>query len=191
MKTILIHIVLCYSLGVFAQGNKAEIQSTVESYFDLLEKKEISNALDHVYPELLDMLGKDTFVNMFNQILNSPGVGVSLDGFEVDSISASFAFEKKTFAVVKYSHNMTFEVDMSNDTEGLLAPFLLGTYQRQYGEDNVTFKKPGTFIIHLDKDMYAIKSKDYEGWKVIEYEKTMSMFLDKVIPEQVREHFKN
>ncbi len=189
MKTSLILFSICISLSCL--GQEEQIRPKVNEYFKLLEEKKISEALDHVSPELLDMLGKDTFVNLFNQMFNTPGIEFSLGNFKINSISSGFEFDEKTFVLVKYQNKMTFKVDMSNDKEGLLGPILLGTYKRQYGEDNVTFEEPGTYIIDLDKDMYAIQSSAYEGWKIMEYEKTMAMFLDRLIPVEVRNHFKN
>lgn len=178
-------------LSFSAWSQEEKVRSTVETYFGLIENQEISKALDHVYPELIDMLGKDTFENMFNEIFNAPGMEISLDNFKVDSISSAFKSDEKIFILVKYRHDMTFKVDMSNDKEGLLAPFLLSSYKSKFGKDNVAFEEPGTFIIDVVKDLYTIQSADYTGWKVIEYEESMDFFLRKIIPDEVRKHFNN
>jgi len=189
MRIVLTVFLALLSFSAWSQQDK--VRSTIETYFGLIENQEISKALDHVYPELIDMLGKETFENMFSQIFNAPGMEISLDNFKVDSISSAFKSDERTFVLVKYKHEMTFKVDMSNDKEGLLAPFLLSAYKRKFGTDNVTFEEPGTFIIDVAKDMYAIQSTDYTGWKVIEYEESMGFFLEKIIPEEVRKHFNN
>ena len=191
MKVISIFALLNISLGLTAQGNTQEVKATANSYFTLIEQQNISEALDYIYPEFLDLLGKETFENMFNQIFNAPGVEIGLGNFKIDSVSPSFKSDERLFVLVKYKHNMTYKVDMSKDTEGLLASILLSSYQSKFGKENVTFEAPETFIINVAKDMYAIQSPAYTGWKVIEYEATMSFFLDKIIPEEVIAHFKN
>lgn len=191
MKVISILALLSISLGLTAQGKRQEVKNTANSYFSLIEERNISQALDYIYPEFLDLLGKETFENMFNQIFNAPGVDIGLGNFKIDSVSPSFKSDERLFVLVKYNHDMTYKVDMSKDTEGLLASILLSSYQSKFGKENVTFEAPETFIINVAKDMYAIQSPAYTGWKVIEYEATMSFFLDKIIPEEVVAHFKH
>ena len=186
---ITLTLLICLS-GFLASAQKEKVRTTVEDYFELVEDKKISEALDFVHPELIEMLGKDFYVNQFNQIFNAPGMEISQDSFRIVSISEGFDFEEETFVQVPYAYNMTVVVDMSDDTEGLLASVLLGTYQRKHGKDNVTFTKPGTYKIKIAKDLIAIKSTKYEGWKLIEYEESMRMFLGKIVPDQVKTHFK-
>jgi len=178
-------------LTVSAWSQEDKIKSTIETYFGLIENREIAKALDYVHPELIDMLGKDFYVDQYDMIFNSPGIEISLDSFKTKSISEGFKYEEQTYVLVKYAHNMTFKVDMSDDKEGFFAQLLLGSYQGKFGKENVTFQEPGTYVIDVRKDMYAIQSPAFEGWKIIEYEESMNMFLEKIIPTTVRTHYNN
>lgn len=188
MKIVFASLFVLASFSLFGQSET--IDKTLNEYFRLLEQKQISEALDYVHPELIDMLGKETYEQQYDQLFNSPGIEVNLYGFSIDSISNSFDFEKKEYALVKYAFQMVFKVDMSKDDEGLLAPFLLNSYQTKFGKDNVRFEAPGSYFIKSSRDMFAIKSADFEGWKIIDFEAGMRMFLIGIIPEQVLKNFK-
>lgn len=187
MKVITLSFFFCLCFSVAAQHD--EITSSLNSYFDLIEKKEIATALDYVHPGLIEMLGKEMFEQQYNQLFNSPGLEVDLGQFAIDSLSAIHEYEQAKYSLVNYSFQMTFKVDLSKDDSGLLADVLLGSYQTKFGKENVTSEVPGIYLIHTSREMFAVNSPDFEGWKILDYEKGMRIILVSIIPETVLTHF--
>lgn len=187
MRVAIVSFFFCLCFSIAAQQD--EITSSLNSYFELIEKKEISMALDYVHPGLIEMLGKEMFEQQYNQLFNSPGLEVDLGQFSIDSLSTIHEYEQVKYSLVNYSFQMTFRVDLSKDDSGLLADVLLGSYQSKFGKDNVTSEVPGAYLIHTPREMFAVMDADFEGWKILDYEKGMRLILVSIIPEAVLTHF--
>lgn len=187
VKVLIILLLLTKSL--FLQAQHEEISSSLKEYFTLLEKKEVSDALDHIHPELINMLGKSTFEEQYNQLFNTPGVEIGMSDFSVDTLSQIYVYEKEKYALVDYSFKMTFKVDISHDESGLLSDVLLSSYQSRFGKNNVTSETPGTYLIHTERELFAVKSQAFEGWKIADFEEGMRIMIVAFIPEAVLNHF--
>ena len=173
-----------------AQSDEDAIRSMLlEEYFERLGDQQISEALDHVHPDLINILGKDMFVSQYQQMFNAPGVDISMEGFSVDTVSATFNYDQAKYALVDYGFKMTFVVDMSNDEDGLLHGILLGTYKRQFGQENVMSETEGTYVIQINREMFAVQNPKFVGWKILDFEEGLRMIIDKIIPEEVFKHF--
>lgn len=187
MKVLMVLLLLAQS--VFLHAQHEEISSTLMDYFTLLEKKEISDALDHIHPDLINMLGKSAFEEQYDQLFNSPGVEIEMGDFSVDTLSQIYAYEKEEYALVDYSFKMTFKVDISHDESGLLSGVLLSSYESRFGKDNVTSEIPGTYLIHTERELFAVKSPAFKGWKIADFEEGMRIMIVAFIPEAVLNHF--
>ncbi len=187
MKVIVLSLLLTLSASAVAQ--QAEITRALNGYFKLIEEKKISEALDYVHPDLINMMGKEMFEQQYDQLFNSPGMEVSMNAFSIDTISAIHEQQSVKYSLVDYSFQMTFKVDISKDTSGLLPDILLSSYQTQFGKENVSSEVAGTYLIHARREMFAIRSGALEGWKILDYEKGMRMILVSIIPEDVLTHF--
>lgn len=187
MRTFVLSIL--FSFSVSQADPASEISSMLRDYFSLLENKEVSKALDHVHPALLNMIGKETFEKQYEAFFGTPGMEVNFSGLSVDSISPVFESEEDEYALVNYTFQMTFKVDLSEDHEEKLTSTLLSTYQSQYGKENVSSEVPGTYVIKASRELFAVHSADFEGWKILDYEKGMEMILKAIIPEAVFQHF--
>ncbi|GAB5524458.1 MAG: hypothetical protein Roseis2KO_23300 [Roseivirga sp.] len=187
MKVIVLSLFLTLSISAAAQ--QAEITGALNSYFKLIEERKISEALDYVHPDLINMIGKEMFEQQYDQLFNSPGMEVKMDQFAIDTISTVHEHESVKYSLVDYSFQMTFKVDVSKDSSGLLPDILLSSYQTQFGKENVSSEVPGTYLIHVRREMFAIRSDAFEGWKILDYEKGMRIILVGIIPEDVLTHF--
>lgn len=188
---ILFLLTLCSLNFAIAQNDKQAIRTTLlDNYFELLADQKISEALDYVHPELVDMLGKEMFVNQYKQMFSSPGVEMSMENFTVDTVSATHVYNEIKYALVDYGFKMTFKVDISDDESGLLPGILLSSYQSRFGKENVSSEIPGTYLINVVREMFAVQSSTFEGWKILDFEEGMRIFLVNIIPEEVLKHFK-
>jgi len=176
--------------GLLAQTKEATIKSNLDQYFALLKEQQISEALDYVHPELIGMMGKEMFESQYNQLFNSPGLSVSIEGYALDSISSFFEHDGADYAMVDYTFKMTFVMDMSKDEDGLLHGILLSTYKGQFGADNVTSDKEGSYLIQPQREMFVVKKESFDGWKILDYEPGMKIILKNIVPEAVFTHFK-
>lgn len=191
MKTIRNSVILLFLIGFSLQAQQSDegIKKDIQTYFSLLQEEKISEALDWVHPELLGMIGKEMFEAQYKEIFESPGVKGSLSDLGITNISEKFEHAEEVYVLVDYNFKLTMVVDMSDDDNGMLAPLLKGTYERQYGVENVVFEEPGTFHLRNNRQMFAISSPTFEGWKILDYEKGMKMILATIIPEEVFAHF--
>ncbi len=187
MRSIIISLFLALSAPLAAQ--QEEITNTLDSYFKLIEEKKISEALDYIHPDLINMMGKEMFEQQYDQLFNSPGMEVDMNEFSIDTLSDVHEHETVKYSLVDYSFRMTFKVDVSKDTSGLLPDILLSSYQTQFGKENVTMDVPGTYLIRTRREMFAVRSSAFEGWRILDYEKGMRMILVTIIPEPVFTHF--
>jgi len=187
MKIITILGLIFSTFCLFSQ--ESEVKSTLTDYFGLLEKKEISEALDYVHPDLINMLGKATFEEQYKQLFNSPGIEVDMADFSIDTLSQVYQHDDVKYVLVDYSFLMTFKVDISNDESGLLPGILLSSYQTRFGKENVSSEVPGTYIIQIQREMFAVENPSFDGWKIIDFEEGMRVLIVGIIPEQVLKHF--
>ncbi|MCE7996725.1 MAG: hypothetical protein HEP71_32495 [Roseivirga sp.] len=187
MRSICFLFLLTLTFGVCAQDNL--LRETLSKYYELIGNKEVSEALDYVHPDLINMLGKETFEAQYHQLFNSPGIEVTMEGFATDSVSDVHEADGKKYYLVDYSFTMTFVVDVSDDDSGLLPGVLLSSYQSKFGKENVSSETPGTYVIAIQREMFAVESPAFEGWKILDFEEGMRMFLTGIIPEEVLKHF--
>lgn len=187
MRSLCFLSLLMINLGGYAQDDS--LRETLDKYYELLGNKEISEALDYVHPDLIDMLGKETFEMQYKQLFNSPGIEVTMENFATDSLSDMHEADGKQYHLVDYSFKMTFVVDVSHDDSGLLPGVLLSSYQSKFGKENVTSETPGTYLIDIKREMFAVQSPAFEGWRILDFEEGMRMFLTGIIPEEVLKHF--
>lgn len=188
-KTALIICLLFFTISLVGQTKEEAIKKDINTYFDLLSEQKISEALDMIHPELIGMIGKETFEEQYKQLFNSPGMSVTMDNFEIKSVSPVFAHEHKDYALVNYQFIMTFKVDLSKDKDGMLKPLLLGSYQNQFGQENVKFEDPDNYVITTKREMFAVNGEGYDSWKILDFEEGMKMIISAFIPEQVFTHF--
>lgn len=187
MKSITILALIFSTFSLFSQENG--VKSTLTEYFGLLEEQEISAALDYVHPDLINMLGKATYEKQYDQLFNSPGIEVDMADFSIDTLSQVYQQDDVKYVLVDYSFFMTFKVDISNDESGLLPGILLSSYQTRFGKENVTSEVPGTYLIRIQREMFAVEKPSFDGWKIIDFEEGMRVLIVGIIPEEVLKHF--
>ena len=187
MRGITIFVIMLSAMTLLSQ--EQEVKSTLADYFGLLEKKEILKALDHVHPDLINMLGKSTFEKQYDQLFNSPGITVDMTNFSVDTLSSMHEQNDVKYVLVDYSFLMTFKVDISKDESGLLPGVLLSSYQTRFGKENVTSEVPGTYLIDIKREMFAVQAPAFNGWKIIDFEEGMRILIVGIIPDEVLKHF--
>ena len=190
MRTIPTVLLTLLSFSVWGQEDEKKIRSDANLYFDLLESNQISEALDYIHPEMLEMIGKEAMEQQYASLSADPRFIISMGEFEIQKVSTVFEFESIKYAVINYAFKLyvAFSEEKSNDK---LSDLLVGTYKRQYGEENVTYDSETSKItISPSKEMFAINSSTFEGWKLIEYEESLKVFLIGIIPDGVFTHFK-
>lgn len=136
------------------------------------------------------MLGKESFEQQYEQLLNSPGIGVVMSNFSIDSLSAVHSYENEQYQLVDYSFQMVFAVDVSKDESGFLSDVLLSSYQGKFGKDNVTSDEPGIYVIKIQRELFAVQSPSFQGWKILDFEEGMRILIVDIVPEEVLKHFK-
>ena len=189
MMRLLTTLSLCLILapGLFAQSQKDEISSTLNAYFKLVEEKKVSEFLDYVHPKLIGMMGRAMFEQQYEAFFNAPNLDMTMENIKADEISEVFAHDSGQFALVKYSFKMTLV--MKPDQDETAGNMVFETYKKQFGEENVSEKEKGTYIVNGHREMFACQQEGFEGWKVLDYEPGMKMILAQFIAAEVFTHF--
>ncbi len=189
MKNLIVSTLLFWSLGTCAQDHKASIKEDLSNYFNLLEEKKISEALDHVHPELMDMVGKETFMQQYGQLFSDPASEVSFKDFNIDSISSLHIYEEVKYAQVDYGYQLIFDVRGEEPRDTTMTQLLVYSFGGQFGKENVVADENGKITITAQKQLFAVMKEDFDGWKIVDYEKGMRFMLVAFIPEEVLKHF--
>lgn len=184
----LLCLLLCSFNKAYAQTEKADITATLDSYFRLVEDKKISELLDYVHPKLLGMMGREMFEQQYEQFFNAPNMDMSMEHFSQDSISEVLKLEGSQYAMVQYSFQMTLVMKSMEDNE-TAGKTMASLYKKQFGEENVTEPKAGTYVIKGNREMFACQEPEFEGWKILDYEPGMKMILTQLLPAAVFKHF--
>ena len=71
-----------------------------------------------------------------------------------------------------------------------LMSLMSSSFQAVYGADKVAVEEENhTFLIALDKSMFAVADQGSEDWFFIENNAQQEAILDTLIPQAVRDHF--
>lgn len=187
MKNLIISVLLFSSCAT--QGQHDQVSLTLNEYFDLMQQKNVSEALDYVHPDLINMLGKPAYEEQYNQLFNTPGIEVEMNNFSIDTLSQTYINNQKKYVLIDYSFKMIFKVDITKDESGLLSDVLLSSYQSRFGKKNVISDTPGTYRIQIERELFAVEDSAFEGWKIIDFEEGMRIMIVDIIPEEVLKHF--
>ena len=180
-KNFALAILLFVSISLQGQTQEAAIKKDIETYFKLLQEEKISEALDWVHPDLIGMIGKEMFLTQYSEMLKKASFGA----LEIKSVSPVYATsEKGDYALVDYNFKMNYDV---SDMEGQARQIFLSSMKSQFGE---AVLKGDVVEVSAVREMFAVSKIDFEGWRILDYEKGMKMILTSIIPEEVFTHFK-
>ncbi|NVJ47374.1 MAG: hypothetical protein HWE07_09610 [Cytophagia bacterium] len=173
-------IFLLFSVSMKGQSQEEAIKKDIKTYFDLLQEEKISEALDWVHPDLIGMIGKEMFLAQYKEMLKQASFGA----MEIKTVSEVYSTEEKgDFALVNYKFAMDYDVSTMEDQAKQI---FLSSLKSQFGdatiEDNVV-------KVQADREMFAVARADYEGWRILDYDKGMKMILSSFVPEEVFTHF--
>ena len=185
LSTLLLGLLL--TSGLFAQSSKDQISSTLTTYFKLVEEQNVSEFLDYVHPQLIGMMGREMFEQQYEAFFNAPNLNMTMENIKADKISDVFEHETGKFAMVSYSFKMTLV--MKPDQDETAGNLIFETYKKQFGEENVTMEKQGTYIVNGSRELFACQQEGFDGWKLLDYEPGMKMILTQFIDKAVFTHF--
>lgn len=183
MKSIRTSVLLLLMLMAFTlqgQDKKEEIKKDIATYFSLLQEEKIAEALDWVHPDLIGMIGKEMFLMQYEEMLKKASFGA----MEIDSVSNVYTSkEKGDYALVNYQFAMDYDV---SDMPEASKPIFFSSMKSQFGE---AVMEGDVVKVKAKREMFAVSRNDFEGWRVLDYEKGMKMILEGIIPEEVFSHF--
>ena len=78
---------------------------------------------------------------------------------------------------------------MKADQDETAGNMVFEAYKKQFGEENVSIEKPGTYVVNGSRELFAYQQSDFEGWKLLDYEPGMKMILSQFIAAEVFTHF--
>ena len=180
-KISVLFICLLMGFGLQAQTPEEAIRKDVSTYFQLLQEQKISEALDWVHPDLIGMFGKELFLDQYKEMLEKASFG----DLDIKSVSPVFSTEAKgDYALLNYNFKMNYDVA---DMEDQQKQIMLNVMKSQFGEATL---KGNIVEVSSAKEMFAVSKPEYQGWRILDYEKGMKVFLATIIPEEVFTHFK-
>ncbi len=187
----LLFIILSFPLTIGAQsGDEQAIRASLASYLDHAQHQNIDGLLDDLYPGVFAILPRDQMQAYFQQFFMDEEVRFRFERMDVDALSDVFDVNNRSFARVDYSLVMTMEYRSADKDESVLE-MLHQNLTAEYGARNVQMDAAkGTFRIQGKKIMLAIRDTTESGWKVMDYDASLTTFLEQMqIPQEVVTHF--
>ncbi len=174
-----------------AQSNDEQaIRSSLSSYLNHAQSQNIDGLLDDLYPGVFAILPRDQMLAYFQQFFMDEEVRFRFESMDVNTVSDVFDYDNRAFARVDYALVMTMEYRAADRDESVL-DMLRQNLSAEYGAQNVQMDAAkGSFRIQGKKVMLAIRDTPETGWKVMDYDATLTAFLEQMrIPQEVVEHF--
>ncbi|MCF8237350.1 MAG: hypothetical protein K9I85_04285 [Saprospiraceae bacterium] len=182
---------LCLPFFLQAQSNEEKaIRSSLTSYLDHAQHQNIDGLLDDLYPGVFAILPRDQMKAYFQQFFMDEEVRFRFESMDVTAVSKVLNLDDRAFARVDYALVMTMEYRAAEKDKGVL-DMLLENLTSEYGAQNIQMDAAnGTFRIQGKKVMLAIRDAPDAGWKVMDYDATLTAFLEQMeIPQEVIQHF--
>ena len=172
------------------QTDDEAIRQSMATYLDHARNQRIDGLLDELYPGICTILPRDQMQAYFQRFFTDEEVRFRFESMDVSSISPVFRTNGRAFARINYHLVMSMEYRGAQQDDSVLE-MLRHNVVSEYGADHVRFdESTSTFQIDADKIMLAIRDKQASSWKVMDYDKTLTPFLEQMdIPAEVITHF--
>ena len=182
MKKILFIITFIFSVFVFSQDIKSDVERQFIEYNNLIINKDFEKAINlYSNEDFLKIFPKEQLLAFMEQTFKSPEIEFKLYLPENMIISNKIIEESgKKFVKISYHQNM----EMKFNADDVEPEKLLSALQGEFGYDNVKYNDATAFYeIHTDKSAVA-SSSDSKNWKFTVMEKKQIPILKHFIPEQ-------
>jgi hypothetical protein len=172
MKTIkFIFILTTFLLPSFLKAQASinpAIQSTLDAFIDLSNKKEWDQAFDLIYPKLFNRVPKQELINVMLG-METDGLTLNMSNTRITSTSVPIEEGTETFVRVEYESDMKVDIKpngMYDYPKSVMA--IEQQFKSTYGEENVQWNdKSKSFDIKAKKAMMAVRTGS-GSWKLAE-----------------------
>lgn len=185
MRKLILCLLLSLSLlPAYSQSYKDDLKRQFLTYTEHLSKKEFTQAVEYINPDMFAILPKAQLITVMEQTFNSKEV--SFDFQQPTFLAINDKQTIKGIDYVKFEYTNIMEMKYKS---GEIAPkdstMMLGILQGQFGEENVSY--------NTQKDSYAIKvlkkvianSRDEKNWKFLVIEERQRPLLEKILPKEL------
>lgn len=192
IKTIFLSILMGFSFSLtYAQSveTKESLEKDLNTYVEIVEKKDFSAMLDFMPPKFFEKVPKETMMEGMEQAFNNPDVKLEMYNFKVLKVHPLVELKEGKYTLVDYSFTLKMEMVMPEDeTEEEVKEsmdFTKSMLEMQHGEGSVVFdEENNSFTIDVSTTMYAMSESAYEGWKFIEKKENMASLMGQLIPQE-------
>ena len=180
-----------FSLSIFAQSNKQEIEKTFLDYFQTIEHQDYAQSLNFIYPKLFEHFPKELMQQAMEKMSADSSLQITMTHAKIGNVSEVLETDGVQYALLPYEFRMTMTFLGENEIqegEDSMDPVQM-TYeilQTQYGEENVDYHPAQRqIVIRVDNELYAIKDPEIGNWKFLEKKTNMMSVLEQLIPKKV------
>ncbi len=186
---ITILYLIIWTSGI-AQDYKKDIESELFDYFKSIESMDFEKACEYMPPELFEIIPKSQLIKTMEQTFNNPSFEFEFKDLKILDINDSHKVENKYYALLSYSHQMNFKIK-GVENEMIINSAKL-SFAQSFGAGNVKYnKEEGFFEILSRKDAYGISNNGESDWKFLLIENKQDVILDKILPKELTEKYKN
>lgn|GEM_PF-3483207 len=192
-KLLILSFLLFFTFSLTAQNSEEEVTNFFNEYWGLMQKGDIAQSIDYVYPKLFDFVPREVFENLTETSI----AGISFRDVKINKLSKTITEGNEAFTLIDYSYSMNVLVkdlispeDSINTDQDLIEyiDIMDSLYKITYGKKNVVLnKEKAEFSIFLKRQLIVVNdlTKSSSAFSLLEIKEESMGFYEKLFPSIV------
>ena len=189
-KIILTPIFVLLINFAFGQGLD-ELKNSFNNYIKLIEDKELTKTVDHIYPELFNITPKETILKSLNAAQNDTTKTINFHSSKADKYSTFINIDSIIYCFIEYSYKLDTKIDIEEDEESLSymsreeqIKLDLSIWKQKFGRRNVKYNKDDLSIkINANSVILGIYNPKFKSWKYLEAKPKFKRVYKGILPK--------
>lgn len=185
-------IIFCSGMPGTASGQSAADREAIEEclsqFIEHINAQAWERAFDLTYPKLFEIVGKHELISMMENMAQS-GIALEIRDVEILDIGEVIEVGSERYSFVTYQSTQYLSMPPATfSTETALEQTLQSLRQSNRNQQVSFDTTRSKFLISGEKSLYAIAPTGTD-WFVLENNPDQKAFLEKILPQEVRDAF--
>lgn len=191
MKIFILTLSLLSLQFVSAQSAQENLAKDFEKYYNLVVDMKIEESMDFVIEDFFEILPKETFISIFENLFNNPEFEFKFETGEISNISKVIKHKDAYYMVFTNNAAMKMKINPEDKDETEADRDIRNNltelaFVAKFGKENVSFQKETQFFTIYPKTRVCAKSFNGKtDWKFLNLEADQMEILKKIIPKKV------
>jgi hypothetical protein len=152
-------------------GSDDSLKQRLAEFLKATDDMDLEKSMDYIYPKMFTIVPREELVKAMKEGFENENVQVELDAVRIDTIYPVFEMSKGKYAKVKYAMTMLMNFKTSSDNDDTTSnDMIFKTLAQKYGEEHVSWEKPGVVKINITSPMVAAKDEFAKEWSFVNLE---------------------